>query len=204
MADQDSCTCDVVSETIHLCSEHHRYWIGGTERTSVSRVMRDVLPPTYPPGIEDRVENARERGTAVDALVSAYVTGQPLVIPAGIPVSMEDEIKSLFEKFADWWDKQGFKDVSSQRIVHDGEIAGAVDLHIDGAIFDVKCTYDLLPSHRLQVAAYLDLDKKAEGGMLIHLTKRFKAPKFEAITMTDEAEWTIVRDFWSLKKRLSA
>ena len=198
-----SCQCGLVTEKIYRCNPCHRYWIYGSERTSVSHVLRDVLPPDYDGVPEYRVEHARERGVAVDAIISAYVMGKPPAIPVGTPEDLIDEVKVLFERFADWWDKQGFKNVTAQAIVYGPEIAGAKDLDADSTIFDVKCTYNLLPSHRIQVAGYMDLDGKGRNGALIHLTKRYKTPRIEPIVERDFRDWMTVRDFWRLKRRLA-
>lgn len=194
-----TCVCGLVTDTISLCPEHHRYHLGGRQLAGVTSVIKETLGTSYEGVDESVLENARDRGNQVDALITAYVMGKLTEYPIGT----RHDAKDLFEKFQTWWDKQRFKNVSAQAVVHDEEIAGAIDLKADGAIFDVKCTSALMPAHRIQVAGYLELDSHAEGGALIHLTKRYKTPRFEPITMSDQADWDVVRDFWRLKRRLS-
>lgn len=194
-----TCTCEVITAEIQCCAEHHAYYLGGRRLAGVTSVIKDVLPPSYGGVSEDTLENARDRGEQVDALIAAYVMGKLTEYPVGTRY----DAKELFEKFQNWWDQQRFKDVAAQVVVHDDEIAGAIDVRADGTIFDAKCTWNLLPSHRIQVAGYLELGRSGRG-VLIHLTKRYKMPKLSEMTEGDCIDWRTVRNFWSLKRRLAA
>lgn len=201
VAEVASCTCHEIRERdkLHMCSACHVYWINDKHLTSVSRILKDCFPATYDGVAPDVLENARDRGTQLDALVSDYVVGKLTEIPAG---TRQDAVE-LFFKFADWWDKQGFRSVNAQLPVHDGEIAGTIDIRADGTIFDVKGTYDLLYTHHIQVAGYSDLERGQKGGVLIHLTKRLIQPKIVEVAKTAYEDWQTVRYFWRLKRRLA-
>ena len=173
--------------------------MGSKRLTSVTKVLGEVLPDDYTGVDVDVVENARERGTQVDQLITAYVRGEISDYPIG---TREDSI-DLFERlFLPWWWKQGFISVYAQEIAYDDEIAGMLDLRCDGGIiYDVKCTYELLPKHHIQVAAYSEL---CGGGFmkLLHLSKRFKTAKVVDVPVEAREDWRTVRDFWRLKRRL--
>lgn len=180
----------------------HGYYLDDKRLTSVTQVIRETLPASYDGVPEATLESARERGVELDALVSRYVVGELKEIPAGT----REDVVELFERFVPWWDGHHFGNVAAQVIVNNGEIAGAIDICVDGyTIFDVKCTYDLLPSHKIQVAAYADLLDSSGGaaGGLIHLTKRLKTPRIVPLELSDYADWDVVKAFWRLKRRLS-
>lgn len=196
-----TCSCDTIGNPAELrfCVPCHHYFYGDKRLTGVTSVIKDVLPPDYSGVDEDTLEKARHRGVALDALASAYAVGKPLEIPAGTREDVIEESKALFEKFANWFDRQGFRKVESQVTVFDSEVAGTIDIRADGDIYDVKGTYDILPKHHLQVGGYQDLN---DGGraVLIHVTKRYKTPKI--IETNSRADWNTVRAFWQLTRRL--
>lgn len=201
--------CQIVSAELSFCADHHRYSLNGKRLWGVTSVIKDVLPPQYDKVPPETLEYARERGIIVDALVTDYVLGKEPMIPVGSPndPDLHAESTELFWKFAEWWNKQGFRNVEAQAIVHDDEVAGMLDLRVDGVVYDLKTVSKLMPSHFLQVGAYIRLGRnegRATEGQLIHLTKRFKAPKIVPVPLDWVVDWETVRDFWRLKRRLSA
>lgn len=193
-----TCQCEVITDTVMLCSDHHRYYLGGNRLAGVTSVIKDVLPPDYDGVPEGVLENARVRGVELDSLISRYVAGELTEIPLGT----REDVAELFFRFHDWFSKQNFRKAEAQVLVHDNEIAGLIDLRLDGEIYDVKGTYNILPSHHMQVAGYCDL-AGSEKGYLIHLTKRHKLARIMDVSCQSFHDWRTVRNFWSLKRRLT-
>lgn len=194
-----TCLCEVVTAEVQICAEHHAYWMNGQRLYGVTSVIKEVLPTDYSDVPPEVLENARNRGNEVDALVAKYIVGQLKEYPVG---TREDAIP-LFEKFQNWWDKQTFRKVEAQVLVTNRQdIAGLIDIRADGDIFDVKATSDLMPSHHVQLAGYVELN---DGGRarLIHVTKRNKAAKIVDVEPTAYNDWRTIRDFWRLTRRLS-
>jgi hypothetical protein len=129
--------------------------------------------------------------------VTSYVRGQLTHIPAG---TREDSADLFLRLFVPWWDKMQFNEVFAQAIVHDEWVAGMLDLRANGIVFDVKCTYNLLPRHFIQVAAYSDLSAD-EPMALIHLSKRFKEPRIVDVPDSAREDWRTTRKFWELTRR---
>lgn len=196
------CLCDVISADVQMCVEHHRYWLNGQRLHGVTSVIKDVLPPDYSKVSPEVLENARDRGNEVDALVALYVVGKLQAYPAGT----REDVIPLFEKFQNWWDKQRFRKVEAQALVTNKvDIAGLIDIRTDGDkfngdIWDVKATSDIMPSHHWQMAGYGELN---DGGRarLIHVTKRNKSAKIVDVVPTAYDEWKTIRDFWRLKRK---
>lgn len=201
------CSCEIITATVNFCEHCHRYWLGGRELTSVTKVIKDVLPPAYDGVAQDTLEKARERGIVVDALITAYIRGEA---SANFPQvqfrEVLEEAPPLFEKFRVWFEAQKFKKAEAQVIVHDDEIAGTLDLYLDGVVHDVKCTYNVMPSHHIQVAGYWQLGDsgimRAGYGRVIHLTKRHNVARIMDVSPQSFEDWRTVRNFWSLKRRL--
>lgn len=193
-----TCACGTIGnpEELRRCEEHHSYWWGDRRLTGVTSVIKECFPTTYDGVSPEVLENARDRGTQLDTLVSAYVIGELTEYPKGTRY----EVIDLFTHFMDWWDRQGFKDVRSQYAVHDTEFAGTMDIFADGIIFDLKCTYDVKYVHQLQVAGYSDLERNQRGGVVIHLTKRYNGVRL--VELSDDAydDWLTTRKFWKLKQ----
>jgi hypothetical protein len=188
-----------------MCTPCHKYWRGDKQIASVSSVLRGVWPirPDYSKAKPEVIENARDRGVAVDELFSAYVNGTLDRIPAG---TRKDAVR-LFHKVRGWWDSHKRKEARSQVILADNEIAGTCDILADDWIWDLKSTYNVEPTYPLQVAAYGELHfatfgRPVKGLGIIHVTERFPEPKIIKIPM-DEAlqDWMAVRTMWSLVRR---
>lgn len=202
----ETCACGSLSKETVICSDHHRYFRDGRELTSVSNVLRSVWPvkPDYASAPPEVLENARERGSAVDALFSAYVIGKLQRIPAGTRA----DVVELFQKLRAWWDvEHATSAASSQVILADDAIAGTCDVIIGGGIFDLKSTYEVDPSYPLQVGLYgllyESMYKRPPDALgIIHVTKRYAKPKVVALpvaeTMRDAA---LIRDTWIMAQQ---
>ncbi len=210
------CKCSVWAlddGKVRMCEPHHRYWLGAKELASVSSVLR--VWPQEPcsscglPMLSDHVEgcqvkanfdHAHDRGVRVDKYGQEFVrTGQARIV-AGEWV----EVKELTEKLVVWLQQQkNGTPIETQVIVHDDEIAGTLDLRIDGCIADVKATYDAGGMvHRLQLGAYAALSKKDVDSVgIVQVTKRFKEAKWMPFDVEEcIKQWRIVRAMWSLWK----
>lgn len=193
---------------VRICQEHHVYYRGDKELFSVSKVLKTAWPfkPDFSAAPAEVLENARERGTAVDMLFSAYVNGKLISIPAGTRVDAAE----LFLKLKVWWDKEygGPGNGKSQVILADDQVAGTCDLlPPDERILDVKATYDVEAMYELQLGAYADLhfsqfQKPVKALGILHVTKRFREPKLIKIDMANAIkDWLLIRDVFFMAKR---
>lgn len=185
----------------------HTYTKDGAQLTSVSTIVKRFFP--MDPGISpDVLENARDRGVAVDSLLCAWLAGTLTEIPAGT----RQDAKELFLKLVDWWPKQGFGEAKTQVMMDDGEIAGTCDLLIGEAIFDLKCTYEVQPEHSVQLGGYGQLFecnneylRPPKRLAVIHVTARNKEPKLiDYEPSTAISEFRVLRDAYRLITRKSA
>ena len=148
--------------------------------------------------VKKNIENAKERGSQVDALFSAYVMGKL----SKFPIGTRDDSEALFNKLADWFDKQRFTDVEAQVLVGDDEVGGVLDLRVDGMILDIKAVYDPSPTHAIQVAGYAFLGNADRCGIL-HVTARHNTPRL--ITLDRERvvdDFLMCRQMWRTAERL--
>ena len=187
----------------------HRYWDEtGKELYGITNTIKAVWPSTSD-APEAAVQNAQDRGIEVDTLISRYLTGSLLTLPAGT----REDSKELFFRFIEWaatQDRYDFTGVQPQVILSDGEYAGTCDLLFrQGAILDVKCTYNLEFTHELQLGGYADMylrqlgnDREACEVGILHLTKRFAKPR---LVMLDEVQcmrdWLTIRAMHGLLLR---
>ena len=196
-------------KTITLDADH-RYWDEtGKELYGVTATIKQMWPSTNG-APEHVIENARERGAELDALVTSYLNGTLHAIPAGI----REDTKELFLKFLDWWgicrEARDWGKVTPQVMLSDGEYAGTCDLLFEnGTIIDIKCKWDLDFQCELQLGGYADLyldnpvnhPAICEVGIL-HLTKRLAKPK---LIMLNEVQcvqdWRTIRDMHRLLRR---
>lgn len=194
------------SPDVTFCAEHHVYARNGKRLASITSVLKTTWPekPDFSAAPEGVIENARERGSEVDALFSRWLTGQL----TEIPVNTREDSRDLLLKLTDWWRDSSYGPARAQVILTDDEIAGMVDILPEKAVLDLKTTYDLEPTYRLQVGGYCHL-YEAECGELpetcgiIHLTKRFAQPKFIAFDpVSVVSEFRVVLDMWRLTQRL--
>lgn len=190
--------------TFHEC--HHVYKRGDKELDSVTRVIKACFPvkPSYFDAQPDVLENARERGIAVDRLVTAYLRGTLTAIPAGT----RQDATTLFFKVKAWLDSWECKGVP-QVIVADEDIAGTADIvTTEGGIWDLKTTYNVSePTYELQLGLYALLFKAQFGELpsrigIIHLTERFAAPRIVPLDVKQcVQDAAMIRDVWLMAQR---
>lgn len=202
-----TCLCGSIGNTdgLRLCSLCHRYWRNDKKLISVSRVIKTCWPlkPDFSKAPPEKLENARDRGTVVDGLFSAYVNDELDCIPRG---TREDAV-ALFHKIRRWWDDHVHHEYKAQVLLADDVIAGTCDVVSDDWVYDLKTTYNIEPTYPLQVAAYAQLyfatfARPVKGVGIIHLTERFPAPKIIKIDL-DEAlqDWLTIRQMFELVQR---
>lgn len=210
-----TCLCAPhVTEGLRQCPEHFSLWDNGVRLTSVGRIV-GMFPqepcnqcgmPIYSDHVagcrvKAAIENAKERGSEVDVLFGQYVTGRLSKIPAGT----REDVRSLFMKLKVWFDAQNYSSVESQVIVSDGEVGGILDLRVDGMILDLKCTYDVSPTHGIQVGGYVTLEKRdVRGAGILHVTERFAAPRLIPLDVdTITADFAACRKMYEVVARLT-
>lgn len=186
----------------------HTYYRGDKRLTSITGMMKRTwpAPKDFESAPEWRVENARERGVEVDMLFSAYLNGRLHEIPSG---TREDSAE-LFMRLIRWWEKRPQVVARAQVILADDELAGTADIVPPQAVYDLKTTYNLEPTYRVQVGGYCHLYQAQYGELprecgIVHLTERFPEPKFVPLdVLTVVSEFRVVRDMWRLTQRLSS
>lgn len=204
------CNCtlwDPEDKAVRFCVEHHRYHRGPAKLASVSKVLRSTwpIPPDFSKADPAVIENARDRGVVTDSLFSQYVMGGLDRIPRG---TRQDSVE-LFFKVRRWWDNRKHGNVRSQVILADQEIAGTCDILDDDTIWDLKSTYSLEATYRLQLAAYGELFFHTFGQPvkqlgIIHVTKRYAEPKIVKLDLAEVMlQWATVRQMWRLVRTLS-
>ncbi len=199
-----TCRCGSLMPEVVICPDHHRYFKLGKELTSVTRILKRMIPPDFSGADPDVLENARLRGVSVDELFSAYVEGKLGCIPAGTRRDAVD----LFLKLRHWWDKfYGQRIEMSQVILADDEIAGTCDVMLgSGHIFDVKATYNIDPSYPLQLGAYADLYNAQHGTFpgigILHVTARYDEVKVITLDVAECVEdWRALRAAYRVIQR---
>lgn len=185
----------------------HSYYRGDRRLTSVTSVLKSTWPekPDFSAAPDGVIESARERGTEVDALFSAWLAGTLDAIPAGT----REDSKDLLLKLIPWWQETDYREARAQIVLADDEIAGTADIVTESAVFDLKTTYNLEPTYRLQVGGYCHLYEAEYGELpetcgIIHLTKRFPEPKcivYDPVTVV--SEFRVVLTMWRLTQRLT-
>lgn len=194
------CTCDSLGRTdLRQCPDHFHLWRADKRLTSVGRIIHASFPmdPTIPAAV---LENARERGSEVDALFSKYVIGNLRAIPAG---TRQDSL-ALFEKLQNWYDRQNIGLALSQVLLGDTDHGGIVDLIFDSVPVDLKCTYNVETAHRLQTAAYSDLHGENHSSYVLHVTERFKEPRIVPLEQQDYDDWRTMLAHWRMTQRRTA
>lgn len=218
VVEQQACDCATLGadpQQLRQCRTCHKIYRGDKRLTSVSRVL-SVWPqdpcsscgwPIYSdhqPGcsVKLAIDNAKERGSAVDALVSGYVKGTLKCIPAG---TRKDAVE-LFWKAKAWIDRHACLHREAQVLVGDDQIGGVLDLSLDGTVIDLKCSYNLEPTHPVQVGGYVTLraamgQVTPEAGIL-HVTERFKEAKYIPLKVSEiTADFESLRQAWSVVER---
>jgi hypothetical protein len=192
---KEECRCGFeIRPDIWLCP-HYRYRKGKQEFTSVSKVIRTLLPADYSAVDPVVLETARLRGVFVDTYFSEYLTDPANVIaPKDVGAMVRDSFPRDKDKYADdvvrriemllnWWTVQKFKATDVQRTVfseQDG-VAGTFDIGLEEMILDLKVVSDLQPSYKLQTGAYITYDTEGRDPGVIHVTKdKVKLVRYDA------------------------
>lgn len=207
------CVCSSVGadpSVVRLAECHHRYFRGDRELTSVSRVLKSTwpIPPDFSKADPAVLDNARERGIAVDRLFSAYVEGKLDRIPAGT----RTDAKDLFMKLMEFWNARpdAEKPARAQVLLADHEIAGTCDiLTANGTIWDIKASYNIEAIYQLQLGAYADLYDRTYGVLpklgIIHVTARLARPQLIPLDARECLDdWRKVREMWGVVRRRTA
>lgn len=193
-----TCVCGTVTDKPIQCPEHFHIFSGGRRLTSVGRIISTSFP--LDPGIPaDVLENARDRGDVVDKLFGAWLLGNLDRIPLGT----REDAKALFDKLRRWFDAQSFTTVDVQVLLGCEDHGGVLDLRFDGLPVDLKATYDVLHTHRLQVAAYSAMCNSDDGAIL-HVTERIAQPRLVHLDQRDHDDWRTLRDCWRMIQRRTA
>ena len=199
-----TCLCNSLSPTAVRCSDHHRYFREGKELTSVSKILRRMIPPDFSKVDPAVLENARDRGATTDELFCSYIEGTLRIIRGG---TRADAVE-LFQKLRHFWDK-GTRVGRTQVILADDEVAGTCDIiESPDMIWDIKCSYDIDPSYSLQLGAYADLFERKFGTLpmigILHATKRYD--EVRTIPLNAEQcrdDWRKLRDAYYVIQRRS-
>lgn len=171
----------------------------------MSTVLRSTWPfkADYSKADPAVIENARDRGVEVDLLFTRYLRGELKEIPAG----MRNDAIELFFRLKRWWEGRKHELTQAQVILADQSVAGTCDVIDDGWIYDLKSTYDIEPMYQLQLGAYAQLyfatfQQAAKGIGIIHVTKRYAAPKLIKIDMPAALQdWSVLRDTYHMAVR---
>lgn len=198
-----ACACSAWEpndNTIRFCDTHHAYYVGIRRLTSVSAVIKRILPTDYSGVPPDVLETARIRGVAVDSYFSEYLRTGNVTIAAGERQDVLDRLTMLIP----WWDKNGWQVMDVQRTVYseaDG-IAGTYDFAVnEETVYDLKCVSALQPSYALQLGAYLTYGGFEIAG-IVHVTKdRVRLVKYDAARC--RRQWRAIVEAWKVCQELA-
>lgn len=165
-----TCTCALPTPGFRQCPEHRRYWFGPMRLYGVSTVAGMILPTDWSKIPKAVLENARDRGETVDRWFMEYLRTGTVVMPDNRLRDREEYLDRLIT----WWERHQLKASSIQEVVMseaDG-VVGILDLGIQDAIWDLKCTASLSASYRLQLGGYGAYHPSKRVGGIIHVTKK--------------------------------
>jgi hypothetical protein len=214
-----NCCCETIGSALDVprqCPEHFSLWRGDRRLISVGKIV--AMWPQEPCSgcgmpiysnhigacpVKANIDNAKERGSEADNLFGRYVMGKLHAIPAGTREDVANKNGTgLLQKLIRWFDAQKFSSVESQVVVADEEVGGVLDLRADGMILDLKCTYDVSPTHKIQVGGYVALDKTVKKAAVLHCTERFAAPRLLYLDVAEiVSDFTTCRKMWQLVNR---
>ncbi len=185
---------------ITLDPTSHVYSRGLVTYTSVSAVIKSVMPTDYSAIPEDVLANARDRGIWIDAMLTSWLRNEQPVISKEFASEHPDWVSRL-QMLIEWWKKQNFTVRGTQVTVSDevNLIAGTLDLDCD-IILDLKIVSELQPSYFLQLGAYLEMMDGTAAG-IIHVTKdRVRLVEYHA--QQCRSDWNAALSWYLTKKRL--
>ncbi len=213
------CECQTVqTPEIRLCSICHRYWLGSTRLTSVSKVISTVYPTDFsavPPGV---LETARLRGSFVDSYFSEWLRDPLSVIPlADVPMLVRshfpgdgdkaaDDTGARISRLIDWWMASGMTATAVQGIVYKeaDKTAGTFDIATEDLILDLKNVSTLQPGYALQLGGYAHMDSQKfplRDVGIIHVTKdKVKLVKYD--TKKCKRQWVSAVSWFNTMQEL--
>ncbi len=204
------CNCGTIGRTDLRQCEHFHIWRGDVRLTSVGSIIRTCWPQEICKSCEglgykhkagcpigEKIENARNRGSEVDKLFAAYVLGKLDKIPAGT----REDSRDLFLKLMKWYESQRFSRVEVQVLLADTDYGGVLDFRLDGIPLDLKCTYNVEETSRLQIAGYARMCPSGHPGAILHVTERIKEPKWIELTRQDGEDWQTLVECWRMIQR---
>lgn len=201
-----TCPCQSVRERdrLYFCEEHHRFWRNDKQLASVTQIIKACWPvkPDFAGAQPDVLENARDRGTRLDEIVTEYIQRGTVTIPA----NDRKDAKELFRKAKEWVDQA--PEIQCQRIVADDEVAGILDFLVCGnCIVDLKGSYNLEAYYPVQIGGYIELfeaqeKKQVEACGILHVTERFPRAKWVPLDVNEcREDWRTLRRSWQMAKR---
>lgn len=196
VTERAACECGSIGRTDLWQCEHFRIFNGGRRLTSVGRIIAASFPldPSIP---SDVLENARDRGQEADQLFADWLRGKL----DRMPIGTRKDSEALFRKLVRWFQGQSFSTVAVQVVLGCEDYGGVLDLRLDGAPTDLKATYNIEHTARLQVAAYDDLCGAGQRGQILHVTERYDVPRLVPLTQQDYDDWRLLRDHWRMSTR---
>jgi hypothetical protein len=166
---------DIIQGEIRFRPSTHEYFHSPTNKklTPVSRVIETVYSAKSWDGVKPEVvENARDRGIAVDRYMAEYIRTSLIRIEPDESPEVRDRVIAAHRI---WEEEFSGLPAVSQKIVYslqDG-IAGTMDFWVDQSIVvDLKCTYKPEKAWILQLGAYANYCQEPPRRMgVIHVTK---------------------------------
>lgn len=193
------CPCDQIGKPaeVWFCEEHHAYGHGDARLTSVSQVIRTVLPTDYSMVDPAVLENARIRGERIDGYFMTYLSTGNVMTEAGERSDVVERLGRLIT----WWDKNGWN-VTTQKIVHDDRVAGTLDLEVNEEfIIDLKCVSELQPAYKLQLGAYLVLGGYERAAILHCKKDRIRLVEYDG--QDCKRQWRAAANWYHVQKELT-
>lgn len=173
----------------------------GATLTSVTRIIKAVMPTSIDTAPPDKVENARERGIKVEDYITELLKTGGCSLPAGERQDVQERVECFYR----WYEEVQPEYLGSQIIVSDLETAaGSIDYYLGvygkKTIIDLKNTWNAEPEWKVQLGGYSDLAQYAErfgtnghhacGVLHIH-------PRFAKGWIWREYDPMIVRSQWN-------
>ena len=201
---------DIVQGDIRFRESTHEYFHIPTGRklASVSQVINTVFNLKSWDGVDPAiVENARIRGSAVDAYLTRYVRNQRL----DILNELEDVTQRVVIAHRIWEQEFHGLPAEPQKIVYSLEdgIAGTMDFFVDNRIVvDLKNTYSLEKSVVLQLGAYVEyapVDPPPSRCGIIHVSPkvyRNGGKWIEYDVAMCRTYWRAAVDWWQMAKMM--
>lgn len=180
------------NKIINFNEDLHEYTIEGHNVPSVTQILATtVFPDKYSNVDEETLKKASIRGKMIHKEIEDYINNN------------EEGFTSEFYNFKDIVKDNNLKDLSSETIVSNGEIAGTIDLFArmedKNILADIKTTYELdkeYVSYQLSFYRYILKSYGVEIDELYAIWLRGNEYKFEKVEIkSDEVLLEILSDF---------